>query len=118
MALMPEVTFLLADPDLGAQAFTILRKTGTWVRGELTLAAEESIQARGIIQPPSAEQLAFFPEGERREGERVIYTTAELHLSEGENVADNILWRGEKYKIIRVDRWDDYGYNVAYAAKR
>ena len=118
MALAPDVTPILYDPELGAQSFTIRRKSGKWERGRLQATVVQEITAIGNIQPPSSEQLVFFPEGERRKGERVIYTTTLLHLSEGEEVADDIIWRGEEYKVIRVDRWDDWGFNIAYAAKR
>ena len=33
MALMPEVQFLLSDPELGAQSFDITRRTAKWVGG-------------------------------------------------------------------------------------
>ncbi len=77
-----------------------------------------TLRFTGIIQSPSPEQLDFLPEGERRNGTIVIYTKERLYLTEGHSVSDEVLWRGEKYKVIHVDRWDDYGYNVAYAEKR
>ena len=118
MALMPDVTELLFDPDLGAQEFVVTRRTGKWVGGRLTVDTEETLIAIGIIQPPSAEQLAFFPEGERRKGQIVIYTTTTLHLTEGTDIADDIMWNGEQYKLVNVKRWDDYGYVEAYAELR
>ena len=119
MPLLPDVTMLLQDRDLGAQTFQVTRRTGSWQGGRLTMPnTGNKLTITGIIQPPTAEQLMFFPEGERREGSIVIYTKAKLFLTEGADVADEVLWRGEKYKVIRVDRWDDYGYNVAYAEKR
>lgn len=115
MFLMPDVTEILFDPEVGAQSFTIKRVSGKWKGGRLVENAAEEITAIGNIQPASVEQLKFFPEGEKRTGERVIYTTEALHLSEGEEVSDSIMWRGEEYKIVRVDRWDDWGFNIAYA---
>ena len=118
MALLPDVTEILYDPELGAQSFTIKRKQGRWNGGRLIISNEETISAVGNIQPAGAEQLQFFPEGERQRGECVIYTTTILHTSEGESVSDDIIWRGDEYKIVRVDRWDEWGFNIAYAAKR
>ena len=117
MALSPDVTELLVDPDLGAQEFTVRRRKGEWLYGRLELVSDETLTAVGIIQPPSPEELQFFPEGERRKGMVAIYTQTMLHLSEGEDVADEVMWRGETYKLVRVERWDDYGYCVAYAQK-
>lgn len=118
MALSPDVTELLVDPDLGAQEFIVRRRTGKWQGGRMIVAEDTTFTAIGIVQPPSSEELQFFPEGERRKGMVAIYTQAILHLTEGEDVADDVTWRGDEYKIVRVDRWDDYGYCVAYAQKR
>lgn len=109
---------LLSDPDLGAQGYTITRRVGQWQGGRQNVVNEDNIRAIGIIQPPSPEELSFFPEGERRKGTIAIYTRAHLHLSEGEDISDDITWRGERYKLIRIDRWEDYGYCIGYAVKR
>lgn len=120
MALMPEVQFLLSDPELGAHSFTIRRKTGTWKNGRLdtTDPGLEEISAIGIIVPPEAEQLEFYPEGERRKDKKAIYSKTAMHVSEGDTVSDEIIWGSDVYKIIHVDRWDDYGFCVALAVKR
>ena len=118
MALEPDVTDLLYDPDLGAQVFQIKRRTVSWQGGRTSAATEEMISATGIIQPPSPEALQFFPEGERRNGMIVIYTTTMMYLSDGQQISDVVTWQGENYRIIRVDRWDDYGFCTAYGAMR
>lgn len=118
MALMPDVSALLFDPDLGAQEFTIKRRTGKWIGGRMTVDNETIIRAIGVIQPPSAEQLVFFPEGERRKRQIVIYTTTMLHLTDGSDIADDVTWNGEQYKLVNVKRWNDYGYVEAYAELR
>lgn len=115
MALMPDITALLVDPDLGAQQFTIARRAGRWREGRFEPESEEIIHATGNIQPANAEALQFFPEGERRRGAVTIRTAEALHLTEGGGVADAVIWRGERYKLVRVDRWDDYGFCVGYA---
>lgn len=118
MSLMPDVTDLLHDPDVGAKPFSILRRTGQWSGGRMHVSTSQSISAVGVMLPPSSEQLSFFPEGERRNGQVAIYTETILHLTEGEEIADEVTWQGDRYKIIRVDRWDEYGFCIAYAQKR
>ena len=118
MALSPDVTELLIDPDLGAQEFTVRRRKGKWQGGRMEVSEDKTFTAIGIIQPTSSEDLQFFPEGERRKGMITIYTQEILHLTEGENITDDVTWQSEAYKVIRVDRWQDYGYCVAYAQKR
>ena len=118
--LMPDVTALLYDSELGAQSVTVTRRSGAWSGGRFVIGENgtTTFSAIGILQPASPEQLEFFPEGERREGQVVFYTTAPLHLTEGENVSDTLTWRGEDYKIININKWSDYGFNIAYAQKR
>ena len=119
MALMPEVQFLLSDPELGAHTFTITRRTAQWIGGRLVVqqSGTTTIDAIGIIVPPSPEQLEFYPEGVRREDQKAIYSKTMLHVTEGKNVSDTITWNGDVYKIVRADRWDEYGFCVAYAVK-
>jgi len=119
MALMPEVQFLLSDPEMGAHRFTVTRKTGKWQGGRLVIGenGSQTLTAIGVIVPPEAEQLEFFPEGDRRKNKRAIYTKTMLHVSEGDEVSDTITWQGDTYRIVNVDRWDDHGFCVAYAVK-
>lgn len=116
--LMPDVTALLVDPELGAQQFKVKRRTVKWQGGRALPDEEKVITATGIIQPPQPHELSFFPEGERRKGQIVIYTKTTLYLTEGETVSDDVTWQGEQYKVVRVDEWLDYGFCVAYAQKR
>lgn len=116
--LMPDVTMLLTDITLGAQRVTVVRRSGQWTGGRFTETKTETLKATGIMQPATPEQLEFFPEGERREGQMVFYTKQTLYLTEGDRVSDVLIWRGEEYKIINLNRWQDYGFNIAYAQKR
>ena len=118
--LMPDVTALLFDPELGAQSVQVTRKSGSWIGGRFVIGENgtTTFNAVGILQPARTEQLEFFPEGERREGQIVFYTTVPLYLTEGDEVSDSLTWRGEGYKIVNVNRWNDYGFNIAYAQKR
>ena len=118
MSLSPDVTMLLVDSDLGAQPFVIRRRTGKWVGGRFEVNQTETINATGIIVPPSSEKLQYFPEGERRNGMIAIYSQTTMHLTDGKDIADDVTWHGDNYKIIQIDPWVDYGYNIAYASKR
>lgn len=118
MSLLPEVAFLCEDTDLGAQKFTVNRKTGTWNAGRFIPGKPQTLTPIGNIQSPTPEQLAFFPEGVRVNETKVIYTTTMLYMTEGEEISDEIIWNGHTYKVIRADRWDEWGYCVAYAARR
>ena len=121
MALSPDVDFLVSDPELGAQPFIITRRTARWHEGKLIIpSGSEGTQARsavGIIDPPTPDQLEFFPEGVRREATKAVYSQTIMHVTEGKNVSDTITWDGDVYKIVRVDPWNEWGFCVAYAVK-
>lgn len=116
--LMPDVTMLLTDPTIGAQQVQVTRKTGQWSGGRFEKSQEETFSVVGNLQPATPEQLEFFPEGEKREGQMVFYTTETLYLTDDKKVSDVLTWRGEDYKIVNINRWQDFGFNIAYAQKR
>lgn len=118
MSLSPDVAFLCSDPDLGAQTFTVKRSKGVWTAGRLIPGKPKELPCIGIIQSPTPEQLQFFPEGARASETKVIYTQTMLYMTEGEDISDEITWNNHPYKVVRVDRWDEWGYCVAYAARR
>ena len=121
--LLPDVTGLLSDPDLGAQKFTVYRAKGKWHMGRLE-TIRESLSLIGNIQPASPDELAQFPEGDRRRGTIVIRTATELFMTDvagqtGEaTVSDEIEWNHHRYKVLRADMWVDYGFCVAYATRK
>lgn len=117
-ALSPDVAFLVEDEDLGAQQFTVTRRQGKWVGGRQTVTDTQTLTPIGIIQPTNPEDMNYFPEGERREGKITIYTRTQLHVSDGKEFSDEVTWHNDRYKVVSVDRWDDYGICVAYCAKR
>ena len=117
MSLMPDAAFLTLDPDLGAQRFTVNRRTRSWRGGRPYMEDTETLRPIGIIQPVGAEQLPTFPEGDRQSGMIMVHTKAELHISDAKDVSDEIVWQDSRYRIIRVDRWEQYGCYVAYGQK-
>lgn len=118
MPLLPDVSMLTEDRDLGAQRVQVIRRTTKWERGTIKTDAEETLSIVGIVQPLGSEALNFLPEGERRKGGISIYTRSTLRLTEGQDASDEVIWQGERYKVVRVDRWSQYGFCVAYASKR
>ena len=116
--LSPDVAFLVEDEDLGAQDFKILRRTGKYIKGTFTEISRETLTKKGLVIPKDAEQLQFFPEGERKKGMITVYTRAELHMTEGGDVSDEIIWDGHNYRIVLVDPFTDYGFCVGHAARR
>ena len=118
MPLSPDVAFLVEDEDLGAQPYTILRRTGKWIKGTFTETSRETLTKTGLLVPKTEEQLQLFPEGERKKGMITVYTRFALHLTEGEDVSDEIIWDDAHYRIVLIDPYTDYGFCIAHASRR
>lgn len=129
--LQPDITSLLSDPELGAQRFTIIRTTGSWVKGRFIEDTEE-IKAIGNIQPATPTDLDQLPEGDRKKGVIVIRTTTAIfdvddcteqsadpsETLKKEHAADEIIWRGNTYKVLSASLWGDFGWYEAFATRK
>lgn len=110
------LSHLLSARSLGAAPFTVYRRTGAWTRG--TFAASESpVFALGVIQPAGADALDQLPEGDRMQSAVTVYTAFPLYEAAQDQPADEIEWRGARYRVVRVTRWDAYGYTQAVAVR-
>lgn len=113
---MPTISFadLANDPDLG-QPFTIIRTAGgQFVRGGWS-GKTQNIPTYGLIVPADDWALAQVPEGDRVTGSMMAITTTTLYLtSEAAGaVSDQISWQGDRYRVVHVGPYQDFGYNFA-----
>lgn len=116
---MIDVSEILNDPDI-CQEFTILRSTdGKFVMGGWEDKTQQ-IPGYGAITVASSKQLEMLPEGDRPSGAMAFYSTQELfttHVDPKPGTSDILLWRGEKYRIMQVKPWIDFGYWLAIATR-
>ena len=108
--LRPNLSRIVCDPRLGAQAFSIVRRSTAWEAGRAA-ETKETISAVGNIQPASPKQLAQLPEGDRESGTVVIRTTAQVLNT------DTIAWQGAEWRVTSVMHWNPHGYYEVYAAR-
>ena len=73
------------------------------------------IPASGIVTVATDKDLTMVPEGDRVSGMMAFYTTSELHLTSaaGANVSDQILWRGDYYRLMALSPWVSFGFYKA-----
>ena len=109
----------LQEPELGFTNFTIKRTIYRNSYGRF-ISSEQIIPAEGIIQPGAPEMLKLFPEENRKDDYITIYT--EEKLITGENpggdswsAADKIRWDQRNWRVVKVRKWDDFGYIQAVA---
>lgn len=128
MPLQPDITAALLDPELGAQPFTINRTFGEWKAGRF-IEETTAIKAVGNIQPATTEDLEQLPEGDRRKGVIVIRTPTPIYETgnqeseasqtpQKEHTTDEIVWRGNAYKVLSATLWGDFGWYEAYATRK
>jgi hypothetical protein len=106
---------IVTDPDF-AQSFTVYRSTGSFVKGDWTESTPEEIIMRGVVTVMNARELAQYPEGDRIKGAMTFYTQEALYVTrvgQEAGTSDQIMWRGEKYKIFNVAPYVDYGFYCA-----
>ena len=117
-----DMTSAIFDPELGCAVFTVERVTYTRSREGIT-SRSRTEQARGCIQPGTAEMLKLLPEEEQCESCIVIYT--DYALSTGDpgsdgaafTAPDRICRNGQTWRVVKVRNWQDFGYVQAWAVR-
>lgn len=112
---MINIAELVYDPDF-TQDFTVHRKTGSWSAGRF-VETESSLTFAGVITPASAKEILQFPEGDRVTGMMKFYSEQEMHVTHNSGTpgtSDQIEWRGQRYRVINVTPYSDYGYYKAF----
>jgi hypothetical protein len=104
-----------------AQEYTVNRSVGTFQEGGFVFTTTP-IQFWGIIQPATPQDLAQVPEGDRVTGmigfisEEKMYRTYVEGQAEG--IGDQIVWRGQNYKVVAVIIWKDFSFFKAIASRQ
>jgi len=119
---MINISEILYDPDF-SQNFTVYRRSGSWQAGRFIEVDQPILTLVGVVMPASSEEIMQFPEGDRVTGMMKFYADQEIfvtHNNDGNGNAgtsDEIGWRGERYRVVNVVQFGDYGYFVAYGVR-
>ena len=116
--LLPDITDLLYDPDVGGgQPFIIKRTTVINRKGRFYSSSEETIEASGSVQPSGVNPLNQQPEGDRDDAVYIVRTRTPLQMGSetetGAILSDEIIYHGERYKVLSVKEWQHWGMFVA-----
>jgi hypothetical protein len=101
------------------QTFIVHRRTGSWDHGRF-VSTEVSLTFSGVVVPASAREIMQFPEGDRSTSMMVFYSDKEMFVTRTDSgdrypgTSDEIEWRGDRYRVVNVGQYGDYGYFVAY----
>lgn len=118
--LLPDVTEILEDPEIGgAQPFKVIRTTVSRTLGRISRSTVET-DVIGNVQPQDMSTQTSTSEDTMNES-IVIY--AKFAFSTGFNdggaftEADEVLYDGKTYRVTRVNDWSKWGFSIAYATR-
>lgn len=90
---------------------TIYRRSeGEWVEGEWVEGSVVEVPVQANVQPVKPHQLLIFPEAERSKKWLRVFSADLLRtLKEGNGGwdADEFEWKGERFKVMKVDDWTE-----------
>lgn len=119
---MPSIDMsdVILDP-MFATNFIVYRQSGKFVKGRYEVT-ETDIKVYGTIVPSSSEDIEQVPEADRVTGMITIYSKQKLFITHLEDDgtsgnSDQVLWHGERYKIISCAPWGDFGFYKSIASR-
>lgn len=120
--MLPNVTALLNDPDLGGgKAFEVKRTILERKAGKLVPYRVLTFSASGNIQPAGTHDLEKLPQEDRIKEIMVFRSTFVFQMGEeteeGSVQTDEITFKGNLYRVLKIENWGEYGMYYAYASK-
>jgi hypothetical protein len=112
---------VLSSPNF-AQTFNVYRSMGHFDLGGWVEEPQSPpcFSVSGVIYPSTAKEIRQVPEGDRVEGMMTFVSVTQLYATRASEIpgtSDQLEWRDEKYRVIQVMPFMDYGFNVAVAAR-
>jgi hypothetical protein len=83
-------------------------ESGSYIDGEWVEGSTSTFTVQVNIQPLKPHEILMLPESERTRSWWKVYSADVLRtLKEGENgwAADEFTWKGDRYKVMKVDDW-------------
>ncbi len=122
---MINISEIVTDPDF-AQTFTVHRRKGVFSERGRFEPVDSTLPMTGAIIPATTKELAVLPEADRINGAVMVYVTQRLYvtglltaadLEEG-RLSDELAWHGDRWKIVQVRDFADFGYYRAMATRK
>ena len=118
--LMPDVTEILDDPELGGGvSFEVIRTQNIRSAGHITQQTQ-TLHATGNIQPANKSTQSSTVEDPLSES-IVIYTTFIFQTGQNDysefTGPDEVIYQGIRYRVTSVNNWKDWGFTIANAER-
>lgn len=72
---------------------------------------------QGTVTVASSKDILQVPEGDRVTGMMCFYSQQPIHITRPEGTSDEIVWKGERYRITFLFPWSDFGYYKAIGVR-
>ena len=98
---------------------TVVRASqdGVFVKGIYAEGKAAQFDIEASIQPFQTHEFQALPEGVRENEWVWVYTRTQLKGTEPKRPGDVLLYRGERWRVERVEEWEHAGYTRAMATK-
>jgi hypothetical protein len=116
---MPINVSAAIDSDT-AEIVTVERtSSGGYVDGIYVSGTVTTFKTLSSVQQPTTQDLQMLPEGDRDANPRLFISKKLLRMvSDRDNlVADVVLYKGLRFKIIALGDWISYGHNLAFGVR-
>ena len=103
-----------------AEIVTVTRTSGGgYVNGIYTKGSTSTFKTVCSVQQPTPDELQNLAEGERNKDIRKFISKRPVRTASDRDglIADSILYKGFRYKVISAMDWDSYGHTTSFGAR-
>lgn len=110
-----DVSDLLVDPDF-ADRLQCVRHQQTVDEHGIAHNAQQVSEFLGVVTSDRGTELARLAAGARVSGSILIHTRFRLSNGHAGHDADEVIWRGNRYTVVSVDDYSQYGAGFVCAS--
>lgn len=103
-----------------SQIITVERlSAGAYVDGLYVKGSTSTFKTLASVQQPTPKQLEVLPEGEKDKDTKLFISKKPIRTTNDEAglIADVIIYKSQRYKVVTSADWEDYGYTMAMGVK-
>lgn len=107
------------DSDTAEKIRVERSSPGGYVDGLFVPGSTSTFRALASVQQPTPRDLQTLREGERVKNPKMFISNKKLQTADEDNstLADVIISKGVRFKVIMIADWLSYGHNIAFAVK-
>lgn len=107
------------DSDTAMVVTVVRTDGGGYVDGIYQEGTTSTFKTICSVQQPTPDDIQILPEGERNKDIRKFISKKPIRATSDRDgiIADTVIYKGNHYKIISVNDWDDYGQTTSFGAR-